>query len=147
MMRVEPSFYISLWNKYRPVMLQLMSAATAGPQTYQLFVHEFKAAGTRDKSFTFSLEIQNGRATNVTKGSAVARDLIQILQQSPRASELMAGATYLFSLDRQFKLHVTRKAIEVKSPEPEVKTQEPEVESQEPEAGSQEPEVSNEEQQ
>lgn len=139
MMRVEPSFYISLWNKYRPVMLQLMSAATTGPQTYQLFVHEFKAAGTRDKSFTFSLEVENGRTINVTKGSAVARDLIQVLQQSPRASELMAGAIYHFSLDRQFMLHVTRRQEQVgRSQEPEVRSQEPEVGSQEPEVGSQE---------
>lgn len=113
-------------------MLQLMSAATAGPQTYQLFVHEFKAAGTRDKSFAFSLEVENGRTTNVTKGSAVARDLIQVLQQSPRASELMAGAIYHFSLDRQFMLHVTRRQEQVgRNQEPVERSQEPEVKSQE----------------
>jgi hypothetical protein len=110
MMRAEPNFYLSLWNKYRPVVLQLMSAAVNGPQKYQLFIHEFKAAGAREKGgFTFSLEIANGKPQNTTKGSAVARDLIQVLQQSPRALELMTEAVYAISMDKQFVLHVNRK--------------------------------------
>jgi hypothetical protein len=110
MITIEPNFYVALWNKYRPVILQLMTAATNGPQKYQLFVHEFKATGVKEKSgYTFTLEAANGKARNNIRDSAVARDLLAVLQQSPRASALMSEAVYAFSLDKQFVLHVDRK--------------------------------------
>ena len=38
MMLAESNPYSTLWNKYRPVILQLMSAAVEnGPQQYKLF--------------------------------------------------------------------------------------------------------------
>jgi hypothetical protein len=110
MITVEPNFYVGLWNKYRPVILQLMTAAADGPQKYQLFQHEFKATGTKEKSgYTFVLEAANGKAQNNIRNSAVARDLLTVLQQSPRASALMNEAVYAFTLDKQFVLHVNRK--------------------------------------
>ena len=114
MMLAESNPYSTLWNKYRPVILQLMSAAVEnGPQQYKLFAHEFKAVGQKEKSgFSFLLEASQGRAVNNIKTSTVAKDLLHVLQQSRRASELMHEATYALSLDKQFMLHVTRKVAE-----------------------------------
>lgn len=110
MMAFEPNFYISLWRKYRPVILKLMTAAADGPQQYQLFVHEFKSAGAKEKGgYTFLLEMANGKALNNIKNSAVAKDLMAVLQQSPTAAALMTTSAYAFSLDRQFVLHVDKK--------------------------------------
>ena len=110
-MLAESNPYSTLWNKYRPVILQLMSAAVEnGPQQYKLFAHEFKAVGQKEKSgFSFVLEASNGKALNNIKTSTVAKNLLQVLQQSKRASELMSEAPYELSLDKQFVLHVTRK--------------------------------------
>lgn len=114
MMLAESNPYSTLWNKYRPVILQLMSAAVEnGPQQYRLFSHEFKAVGQKEKSgFSFVLEASQGRAVNNIKTSTVAKDLLHVLQQSKRANELMNEATYELSLDKQFMLHVTRKEAE-----------------------------------
>ena len=114
MMLAESNPYSTLWNKYRPVILQLMSAAIEnGPQQYKLFAHEFKAVGQKEKSgFSFVLEASQGRAVNNIKTSTVAKNLLQVLQQSKRASELMNEATYQLSMDKQFMLHVTRKEAE-----------------------------------
>lgn len=114
MMLAESNPYSTLWNKYRPVILQLMSAAAEhGPQQYKLFSHEFKAVGQKEKSgFSFVLEASQGRAVNNIKTSTVAKNLLQVLQQSKRASELMNEATYELSMDKQFMLHVTRKETE-----------------------------------
>lgn len=110
MITVEPSYYVGLWNKYRPVILQLMTGAMEGPQQYQLFLHEFKATGTKEKAgYTFVLEASNGKAQNNIRNSSVARDLLTVLQQSPRAVALMNEAVYTFTLDKQFVLHVNRK--------------------------------------
>jgi hypothetical protein len=113
MMLAESNPYSTLWNKYRPVILQLMSAAVEnGPQQYKLFAHEFKAVGQKEKSgFSFTLETSNGKAINNIKTSTVAKNLLQVLQQSKRASELMNEAPYELSMDKNFMFRVNRKDV------------------------------------
>ena len=108
-MLAELKVYASLWNKYRPVILQLMSASEKGPQEYKLFPHEFKSLSPREKSgYSFTLEVSNGRANNNIKDSIVAQDLLQMLQQSPRATALMNENAYALSMDRHFVLRVSK---------------------------------------
>lgn len=109
-MYYETNHYTSLWNKYRPVILHLMIAAGADPQQYKLSAHEFKAVGQREKTgFSFLLEASGGRALNNIKGSNVARDLLRVLQQSQKATQLMNEGVYELKMDKQFVLHVSRK--------------------------------------
>ena len=114
MMLAESNPYSPLWNKYRPVILQLMSAAVEnGPQQYKLFSHEFKAIGQKERTgFSFVLEASNGKALNNIKASTVAKNLLQVLQGSKRASELLSEAPYELSMDKHFVLRVTRKEVQ-----------------------------------
>jgi hypothetical protein len=117
MMLQESSPYSSLWNKYRPVILKMMTDSEKAPQQYQLFAHEFKALGQKERSgFSFTLEASQGKALNNIKTSMVAINLLQVLQQSKRASELMSGAIYELSMDKHFVLHVNRKKVAVEEP-------------------------------
>ncbi len=100
--------YSSLWNKYRPVLLQLMVAAAEGPQQYKLFDHEFKALNAKEKSYAFALRAHQGKAVNNIKASNTAKDLLMVLNSSKKASELMTEDQFEFSLDKQFMLKVTR---------------------------------------
>lgn len=114
-MYYESNHYASLWSKYRPVILQLMMAAGGEPQQYKLSAHEFKAIGQREKTgFSFLLEASDGRAVNNIKGSNVARDLLRVLQQSQKATQLMKEGVYELRMDKQFVLHVTRKVDNTK---------------------------------
>jgi hypothetical protein len=91
-----------------------MIGADKDPQQYKLSGHEFKAVGHREKSgFSFTLEVFENKAKNNIKASTVARDLLYILQQSQKATELMKSNTYELRMDKQFVLHVTRKNAEV----------------------------------
>ncbi|HNP06762.1 MAG TPA: hypothetical protein PKN99_04015 [Cyclobacteriaceae bacterium] len=105
--------YASLWHKYRPAILQLMLAAEEGPQEYKFFKHEFKALNPKEKAYAFTLEAHQGKAVNNIKGSGVAKDLLSVLSESPKASELMDGYIYEFSMDKQFILHISRHETEV----------------------------------
>ncbi len=117
-MYYESNHYASLWSKYRPVILQLMMAADNAPQQYKLSAHEFKAIGQREKTgFSFLLEASEGRALNNIKGSNVARDLLRVLQQSQKATQLMKDGVYELKMDKQFMLHVNRKVEAVKESE------------------------------
>jgi hypothetical protein len=101
--------YTAVWNKYRPVILQLMIGSSNGPQEYKLSGHEFKALNAKEKGgYSFTLQVSNGKAVNNIRNSMVAQDLLEILQQSPKAAALTAGATYEISLDKQFVLHVNK---------------------------------------
>jgi hypothetical protein len=101
--------YTPIWSKYRPAILKMMINSQQEPQTYQLSNHEFKAMDPNKKGgYTFSLEISDGKAINGLKDSIVAQDLWQILQLSPKASELISGATFQFSMDKQFILHIQK---------------------------------------
>ncbi len=100
--------YASLWNKYRPAILQLMLSAEKGPQEYKFFKHEFKALNPKEKGYTFTLEAHQGKAVNDIKGSAMAKDLLYVLAESPKASELMDTHIFEFSLDKQFLLHIVK---------------------------------------
>lgn len=101
--------YIPLWIKYRPAILQMMVASAEAPQQYKLFAHEFKSLNPKGKGvYSFTLEVAKGKAISKTKTSIAATDLLNLLQSSRKAMELMAEAEFKFVLDKQFILHVSR---------------------------------------
>ena len=115
-MRDEIHPFTPLWNKYRPVILKLMTATADGPQQYQLFVHEFKALSKKDKvGFSFLLQAHQGKAVNNIKTSQVAMDLLTVLQQSKTALQLMNERVYEFTLDKNFIFHINRKDVPVEA--------------------------------
>ena len=106
---MELKMYAPVWNKYRPAILKMMLDAAAEPQQYKLSAHEFKALNSRQKGgYNFTLEVANGRATNNIKTCLLAQDLLEVLQLSRKGSELIGEASYQFSLDKQFTLHISR---------------------------------------
>jgi hypothetical protein len=101
--------YIPLWTKYRPALLQLMVASAEGPQQYKLYGHEFKGLNPKEKGgYSFTLQAHKGRAKNNIKTSIVAQNLLAVLENSNKASELMATDIYEFTMDKQFMLRVTK---------------------------------------
>lgn len=100
--------YTTLWNKYRPSILKMMMASQEGPQQYKFYSHEFKALKPTEKTFSFAMQVDKGKAEQATKVPVIAKELLAVLQYSKTATELMEGHKYEFKLDRNFLLHVTR---------------------------------------
>jgi hypothetical protein len=101
--------YTHLWNKYRPAILKLMVASDTEPQKYSMSSHEFKGINPKEKGgYTFTMQAFQGRSKNSIKTSEVAQALLGILQQSPKASELINKEVYEFAMDKQFVLHVKK---------------------------------------
>lgn len=99
--------YTPIWHKYRPVLLKMMMDSTAGPKEYQLSAHEFKAMNPKQKgSFAFTLQVGNGKIKNNVKDNAIAQDLWEVLQLSPKATQLIQESGYQFALDKNYVLHV-----------------------------------------
>ena len=101
--------YTYVWNKYRPAILRLMVDAANGPQQYKFSDHEFRRLSPRKKSgYDFTLHIFKSKATNDIRSSAVAKDLLLILQQSKTVWELTEASAHDLMLDSNFVLHVTK---------------------------------------
>ena len=101
--------YVRVWSKYRPAILKHMVDAANGPQHYKFSANEFRKINSKEKGgHSFTLQFFQGKAENSIKSSPMAKDLLEVLQQSKRAMELTETSTYEFVLDKQFMLHVTR---------------------------------------
>lgn len=102
--------YSYLWNKYRPMVLKLMKDAADKPQQYKFQKHEFHDINPKEKGgHSFTMELSNGRPSKEVKTSMVAKSLFAVLDQSMTAVDLSQGATYEFSMDKQYNLEITLK--------------------------------------
>lgn len=102
--------YAPLWNKYRPVILKLMVDAASAPQQYKLAYHELRSMDNKKNGFGFSLVISGSKAINNIRDSEIAKDLLNMLQLSPKGIELTAVHAYKIALDRNFVLSVDQVA-------------------------------------
>jgi hypothetical protein len=104
------SGYYSLWNKYRPAILHQMIESACGPQDYKLFAHEFRSLNPKEKEYSFTLTLLPGEKGDHLRTPLIARDLMQVLASSRKATELLALDSYEFFLDKKFVLHIRRVA-------------------------------------
>ena len=89
-----------------------MKLALNEVQFYQLSKHEFEAIGYRESSgYAFNLEIKNGIVTNTIDGTAVARDLFEVLKSSITAKELMQVHYFKINLTSDFKLKIQTQTL------------------------------------
>jgi hypothetical protein len=101
----DANIYFPLWQKYKPIIVGKMKFATETYQEYQLSKHEFEVIGDRPLSgYTFNLEISKGIVVNDIGGTAVARDLFEILKTSETAKTLMIKNYFKINLNKDFKL-------------------------------------------
>ncbi len=84
-----------------------MRNANKGEQVLQLQKYEFEISGNRkDSGYTFTLEIVNGLVGNNISGSAVARDLYDILKGSERAKALFKEKNFKITLGKDYSLNI-----------------------------------------
>lgn len=85
-----------------------MVDAEQGPQEYQLFAHEVKALGIKEKKvLAFKFAAHKSKPLTTLKDSTIATDLLYILTLSKKAVALMEENTYEFTLTRDFKLQIS----------------------------------------
>jgi len=100
--------YAPFWSKYRPVILKMMLDALQEPQKYKILYHEFHAMDDRKKKVQgFNLQIFQSRAVNNIKNSEPAQDLLNMLSQSRKGSELTGTHQFEIVLDKELVLHVS----------------------------------------
>jgi len=105
----DAHLYNDLWKKYLPVIRIFLKKSTEESQTLKLFKHEFEVVGDREKAgYQFNLELNKGVVANNISGSAVARDLRDVLHEDQSARNLLKEGHYKINLDTAFVLHITK---------------------------------------
>lgn len=95
--------YLSIWQKELPFIL---SAIKEKKDPKQLNIEEFQQSGDREKSgYGFRLDIINGTVPT-KKGTAVARDLKEVLDNSIEFRNIAKGKNILIQMGKGFKLNV-----------------------------------------
>lgn len=102
-----------IWKKYLPVIIILLKKVKQEEQSLPMNVSDFeRASGGKKVKFSFnSLEINNGKLNTQIKCPEIAKDLAQVLLQTPKSIELLADLKLNFSLTNDCVL--TFKTLEV----------------------------------
>lgn len=109
--------YTHIWLKYLPIIKILMKRSAAGDQTLDLNRIDFERAGTgRKAGYKFTIELTNGRVSNVISNSPLAPDLATVILQDDAIKNLLAANNFQVSLNTRFQL-----SIKNTSPQPEGK--------------------------
>jgi len=99
----ESGKYLNLWRKYLPAINILIKNSKNGLQKLHMSEHEFKAVGEREKAgYQFNLEFYQGKVINNISGSAVARDLRDVIYSDTSAKELISEGAYKINPDSLF---------------------------------------------
>ena len=105
----DANIYYDLWRKYLPAIRILIKNSKNGLQKLSMSQHEFEAVGEREKAgYQFNLEYSKGNVTNNISGSAVARDLRDIIYSDTSAKELISEGAYKINLDSNFILNIKK---------------------------------------
>ncbi|WP_165953179.1 hypothetical protein [Pedobacter changchengzhani] len=101
------NLYYPLWKRYLPVFAIQLKKALSEEQEINFTKSDFHNLGNRNKSdYSFSLEIENGKVKNNISGSAVARDLYDLLISDAKTKELLQGNHFKFSLGKAYILKI-----------------------------------------
>jgi hypothetical protein len=104
---MEERKYLQTWKKYLPVIRLHLKRSLAEEQQFKLNITDFESAGERGKSgYTFNLQIENGKVTNNISGSAVARDLFELLKEDEIIKAFLQNRSVKISVGKSFVLSI-----------------------------------------
>jgi hypothetical protein len=107
------------WNKYLPVITILMKRSSGGDQVLSMNHTDFeKAAGGKKIKFSFAkLMLENGRMDYYTRQTALATDLVLVLQENDQTSKLMQHRQFEISMNNEYQLIIKNKTTKTVTPD------------------------------
>ena len=100
------NYYTHIWENALPAIMQGLQTSFELKQTMggQIPRDEFEAAGNRQR-YSFTITYKNGYAPP-KEGSAVCRDLQEVLEAHQPFVEFAKGKTINFRLDTHFNMFI-----------------------------------------
>lgn len=104
---MKSNLYINIWERALPIILKKLKSSIENDgktMKYELNSNDFKVVGNR-KSYTFTIEYQKGNTKR--SGTAVGRDLQQVLKNSQEFQAFAIDKTVVLHLSKQFIMIVS----------------------------------------
>jgi hypothetical protein len=101
--------FLHLWMKYDKVIRLLLKRTDNETQKLQLYKHEFENRGNRSTTgYEFNLELNNGRTVNYLNTPAIARDLVQILNNNTETKNWLKERNVKLSMGKSLELQIEK---------------------------------------
>jgi hypothetical protein len=98
--------YTKVWMKFLPVIRIFLKRAATSSQSIKLDKIDFdKAGGGKKAGYCFTVELRNGKVQNRLT-SAIALDLIKVLQLDDKAMEILRANEYDLELNGKCELSI-----------------------------------------
>ena len=105
----EEGKYSHLWMKYSAVIRVLLKKTEVENQKLQLFKHEFDHSGNKQNvNVTFSIDLVNGRATNIVSNTGIARDLWRILDDNSTTRNWLKERSIKITMGKTYELQIQK---------------------------------------
>jgi hypothetical protein len=131
---INKNLYYPLWRKYLAVIAVQMKNAVNGEREITIPKTELNALGERKISeFLFRLEIKNAKVLTNIRGVNMAKDFVDILNESKTIRTLLENGHFTFGMAKDYilRINVVNTPVETEAVEAQVQaeiTPEPEVE-------------------
>ena len=129
----SPNFIIAMynhiWKKYLPFINIHLKKSAVEEQVLTLNRVDFERAGTgRKAGYKFTIQLTNGRVSNVISGSPLAMNLASVLLEDDNTKKIIKDKMYEISLNTKFQLstkNITPPAQESQEDVPSDEVEEP----------------------
>ncbi len=97
--------YSHIWKKYLPFINIQLKRSANGDQVLALNRGDFERAGTgRKAGYKFTIELSEGRVSNVISGSQLAVNLAGVMLENEATKLILKKGHYSVSLNTKFQL-------------------------------------------
>jgi hypothetical protein len=104
---MEERKYLTTWKKYLPVIRLHLKRSLNEEQSFKLNITDFESSGDRGKSgYTFNIQMENGKVINNISGSAIARDLFELLKTDDAIKAILQDKAVKISVGKSFMLNI-----------------------------------------
>lgn len=106
--------YTEIWNRLRP---QIIETIEKGENALYPLKQEWFIEASNRQSYSMKIEYDNGQCSKKTN-SAVARDLMHVLEDSPKFKQVCNNRHVVIRLSSSFVLQIEVKQVTLEESEP-----------------------------
>ncbi|MEO8711994.1 MAG: hypothetical protein ABI405_07730 [Parafilimonas sp.] len=115
------NFYLSVWNKYVPVIRILLKKSAAEEQSFNMNRIDFeRAGGIRKSGYKFVVNFIGFRPDTILAGNELVQSFIYALQNDETVHQLLSKNNYKFTLNTKYQLQIKNNGLPHEAELPEL---------------------------
>jgi hypothetical protein len=101
------NFYLSVWNKYLPIIRILLKRSATEDQVLDINrIDVERAGGTRKSGYRFMVNFVNGRPDALFSGNDIVQTFISVLQTDETINNHLLKNDYTFTFTSKYQLQI-----------------------------------------